>query len=659
MNALLMDLYELTMAASYLVYKKDSLATFDLFIRKMPKERSYFIFAGLKDVLEYLRNLRFTREDIKYLRSLKQFSEQFLNYLLKFKFTGDVWAMPEGTVFFPEEPVIRVTAPIIEAQIVESAILNIVNLETTMTTKASRVVYSAKGKPVYDFSLRRTQGKDAGIQVARCSYIAGCSGTSNVLAGKLYGIPVVGTMAHSFVMSFTSELASFRAFADMFPKNSILLIDTYDATQGLKNAIITAQEMEKQGNKLVGIRIDSGDLVQDSKKMRRILDKQGLKYVKILASGNLDEYKISQLLAEGAAIDSFGVGTHMGTSSDCPYIDVIYKLSALTDPQGRFFPTMKLSVGKVTFPGKKQVYRSYGRDGRYRRDIVVLDNEYIAHATPILKKVIEGGRLVYTSPGLKDIQKFCLKNISCLSEKYRRIKNADTYSVTQSKKLARLTAKITQSIRNRSNVRFTPATIFMDIDTQYDFMCRHGRLSVPHAEDIIPNLKKITEFAKRYSILTITSVDTHSRNDPEFKQFPPHCIIGTEGHRKIPETCIDNAIILSHKGRLDEKTLIKKVCDVSSIILAKNKLSVFINPHTEILLRDAIKVYLYGVATEYCVREAALGLRNLGIRTVIIKDAIKAVSYHAGRKALKELREKGVEFITINELIKKRNLCPV
>ena len=307
-NSLLTDLYELTMAASYYQYKPDTMATFDLFIRKMPPQRSFFIAAGLESALRYLERVRFDKEELKYLKGLKLFPQEFIEYLTKFRFRGTVWALPEGTVFFPEEPIIRITAPIIEAQIIESFLLNIINLQVTMATKAARVVTASRGRAVYDFSLRRTQGREAAMQVARCSYMAGCRGTSNVLAGKVFDIPVAGTMAHSFVMSFESELSSFRAFARTFPQKAILLIDTYKEMQGLRNAITVAKEMEQTGVKLRGIRLDSGDFVSSSKKMRRILDNKGLSYVGIFASGYLDEYKIKTLLDRGARIDSFGVG---------------------------------------------------------------------------------------------------------------------------------------------------------------------------------------------------------------------------------------------------------------------------------------------------------------------------------------------------------------
>src|SRR3989344_3746206 len=333
--ALLTDLYELTMCASYFDNKIKDTATFDLFIRQLPKNRAYFIAAGLEDCLNYLKNLKFTDKHIKFLESKKIFKSDFLDYLKNFRFKGDVHALPEGTVFFPNEPIISVTAPIIEAQLVETFLLNAINLQTTIATKASRVVNAARQKPVVDFSLRRTQGTDAGMKVARSSYIAGCIGTSNVLAGMKYNIPIYGTMAHSFVMAFENEEKSFEAYAKSFPDSSTLLVDTYDTLKGIEKACKIARKLESKGHKLKAIRLDSGDLISLSKSARKILDSNKLGYVDIFASGNLDEYKIEELLSKGAKIDAFGVGTSMGVSKDAPYCDVVYKLTELTN-HGKF-----------------------------------------------------------------------------------------------------------------------------------------------------------------------------------------------------------------------------------------------------------------------------------------------------------------------------------
>ncbi|MCM8771407.1 MAG: nicotinate phosphoribosyltransferase, partial [Candidatus Omnitrophica bacterium] len=291
-NALLLDLYELTMAEAYLEFKPQTQATFDLFVRDMPANRTYFVACGLEDVLDYLENLRFDALSLEYLKKQNLFSSQFLDYLKEFRFKGDVFALPEGTIFFAHEPLLRVTANIIEAQIIESYLLNTINFSTLIATKASRIVHAAGGRAVYDFALRRTHGADAGIKVARSSYIAGFQGTSCVLAGMLYHIPIVGTMAHSYVMSFKSELASFRAYAKVFPKRSTLLVDTYNTEEGIENAIIVAKELQLKGYRLSGIRLDSGDITILSKLARHKLDRAGLNYVKIFVSGDLDEYKI-------------------------------------------------------------------------------------------------------------------------------------------------------------------------------------------------------------------------------------------------------------------------------------------------------------------------------------------------------------------------------
>ncbi len=652
-NSLLTDLYELTMAASYYQYKPDTMATFDLFIRKMPPQRSYFIAAGLESALRYLERVRFDKEELKYLKGLKLFPQEFIEYLTKFRFRGTVWALPEGTVFFPEEPIIRITAPIIEAQIIESFLLNIINLQVTMATKAARVVTASRGRAVYDFSLRRTQGREAAMQVARCSYMAGCRGTSNVLAGKVFDIPVAGTMAHSFVMSFESELSSFRAFARTFPQKAILLIDTYKEMQGLRNAITVAKEMEQTGVKLRGIRLDSGDFVSSSKKMRRILDNKGLSYVGIFASGNLDEYKIKTLLDRGARIDSFGVGTHMGTASDTPYSDVVYKIAAVTDAQGRFLPTMKLSRSKMTYPGSKQVWRYCDKKGNFKRDLLTLEQEKIQGAKPLLIKVMEKGKLKYTFPSLSAIRQYCSDNLSRLPERYKRIDKPERYSLKISKSLKHLSTQVSRKILTRSASLGLPSVVFMDIDTQQDFMDKNGALPVPQAHKITGNLRRLTNFAQKRKMMIVASADKHRVGDPEFKLFPPHCVKGTREQRKIAATQYRPATTIACNKRYPDSVLRSRVRGKMAVILEKSQLSVFSNPNTKPLLRDVIQVYIYGVATEYCVREAVLGLRHLDIKTVVISDAIKAVSPSAGKKTVKELKDRGVMFMTTEGVLKE------
>jgi len=434
--SLFTDYYELTMCAAYYDNGNFEPATFDLFIRRLPENRSYFLFAGLEDALSYLKYIRFTDKQISYLKK-HGFQADFLEYLKKFKFTGEVWAVPEGSVMFPNEPLMRITAPIIEAQIVETFLLNSINLQTMIATKASRVVEAAKGRAVIEFGLRREPGIDAGMKVARSSYLAGCQGTSNVLAGMAYDIPVFGTMAHSFVMSYPKEIDAFRAFTKTFPNKSTLLIDTYNDIAGAEKAVIVAKELQTNGTRLGGVRLDSGDLAETSKKIRKILDKHNLQCTKIFASGDLDEYKITELLNAEAPIDSFGVGTKMGTSADRPYLDGIYKLCETQTTKGTFTPIMKLSPDKITLPGRKQVYRFHNDEGTFRKDIIALTDEP-AKGEPLLKKVMEQGKLEQELPSLEEIRDFATKSIAQLPQIYKALSNAPLYPVELSKKLQTL-----------------------------------------------------------------------------------------------------------------------------------------------------------------------------------------------------------------------------
>jgi nicotinate phosphoribosyltransferase len=446
--SLLVDLYELTMAQAYFIYKRKTCATFDLFVRELPVHRAYCIACGLEDILNYLKNLKFTGEDIGYLKKQKLFSKDFLDYLANFRFKGDVWAMPEGEIFFANEPIIRVTASLIEAQLIESFLLNTINLQTMIASKASRVVCAAKSKAVYDFSLRRTHGQDAGLKVGRSSYIAGCSGTSCVLAGKLYNIPVVGTMAHSFVMSFKHEMDSFLAYSNTFPERTTLLVDTYDTKKGIENAVTIGLYLKEKGYRLQGIRLDSGDIVSLSKLARVMLNRAGLKFVKILASGNLDEFKIKDLLKKGARLDCFGVGTNMGTSIDAPCLDVIYKISEITDEDGKFLPTMKLSKGKVTYPGRKQVFRIQDKKRRFLKDVLGLEKEKI-RGRPLLIKVVEKGRLIYKLPSLDKIRVSVKNNLSRFPQNLKALIPRYKYPVMISPALKELRSALAIQLEKR------------------------------------------------------------------------------------------------------------------------------------------------------------------------------------------------------------------
>ncbi|TRZ94916.1 nicotinate phosphoribosyltransferase [bacterium] len=446
--SLLVDLYELTMAQAYFYYKKDNLATFDLFVREMPCNRSYLVAAGLEDALDYIINLRFKHEDLRCLRKINVFSEDFLDYLKNFRFRGEIWAMPEGTIFFANEPVIRVTGPIIEAQIIESFLLNTISLQTMIASKASRVVAAARGREVYDFSLRRTHGADAGLKVGRAAYLAGFSGTSNVLAGESYHIPVVGTMAHSYVMSFRYEIDSFLAYSNLFPRKTILLVDTYDPKKGIQNAITIGLYLKEQGYRLQGIRLDGGGILALSKLARRMFDRAGLGYVKIFASGNLDEFRIKDLLSRGAKIDSFGVGTNMGTSSDAPSLDVVYKISEVSDKKNNFLPTMKFSPGKITYPGRKQVFRVFDKNKRFVKDIIGLDHEDM-RGKALLKRVLDKGKITYKSENLDRARERLQDNLRQLPRSLREVYTRHKYTVEISAGLKKLQRILTRQLKNQ------------------------------------------------------------------------------------------------------------------------------------------------------------------------------------------------------------------
>jgi nicotinate phosphoribosyltransferase len=417
-------------------------------VRELPKTRSYLVSAGLEDILSYIKQLKFDSQDLVYLKSKKIFSPEFITYLSHFRFKGDIWAVPEGEIVFANEPLIRVTAPIIQAQIIESFFLNTINLQTMIASKASRVVNVALGRGVFDFSLRRTHGAEAGLKVARSSYIAGFDGTATVLAGKLYRIPIVGTMAHSFIMSFKHELDSFLAYASTFPGRTILLVDTYAIRKGIENAITIGLYLKEKGYRLQGIRLDSGDIFTLSKLARRLLDRAGLKYTKIFASGNLDEFKIAKLLSLGAPIDSFGVGTNMGTSIDAPCLDVIYKIVEITDEEGNFLPTMKLSHGKVTYPGRKQIFRIEDKKGRFVKDVVGLEKDKI-NGRPLLRKVVERGRVIYKSPSLKKVRIALRHDLSRFPRGLLRTDSGFKYPVLISPNLNKLRQSLTRQLRER------------------------------------------------------------------------------------------------------------------------------------------------------------------------------------------------------------------
>jgi nicotinate phosphoribosyltransferase len=437
---LLTDLYQLTMAQAYFREQRTGQATFSLFIRSYPSARGYFVAAGLHDVLEYLENFSFEPQALDYLARQKLFSDDFLHYLADLKFSGSVWAAPEGRIFFKDEPIVEITAPIIQAQIIETFVINQIHFQSLIATKASRCVHAAGGRVVVDFALRRTHGTDAGMKVARASYLAGFAGTSNVLAGSRYGIPVVGTMAHSFVMSFDSELDAFRAYAASFPHNTILLIDTYDTLAGARNAAVVARELARRGGKLAGVRIDSGDLAAQARAVRKIFDEAGLAEVKIIGSGGLDEFDLAKFAAESIPFDSYGVGTKMGTSGDAPWSDISYKLVEFEDRS-----VLKLSAGKESWPGRKQVFRLRGAAGVLERDVIGLREEKL-EGEALLTQVMRDGRLCRAEPTLAESRELFAEEFASLPPEVKAIQNPKLYPVEFSPKLTALRGELSKKL---------------------------------------------------------------------------------------------------------------------------------------------------------------------------------------------------------------------
>lgn len=448
---LLTDLYELTMMQGYYEQKQNEVVVFDVFFRQNPCNNGYSVCAGLAQVIDYIKNLNFTYEDVDYLRSLSIFNENFLQYLSGFHFSGDIYAIPEGTVVFPKEPLLKVIAPIMEAQLVETAILNIINHQSLIATKTSRIVFAADGDGIMEFGLRRAQGPDAGLYGARAAMIGGCVGTSNVLAGQLFDVPVMGTHAHSWIMSFPDEYTAFKYYAELYPDNCTLLVDTYDTLKsGVPNAIRVFREFKEAGKpfKKYGIRLDSGDLAYLSKQARIMLDEAGFPDAAICASNDLDEYLLHDLKIQGAAINSWGVGTNLITSKDCPSFGGVYKLAAIQNAAGEFVPKIKVSENteKITNPGNKTIFRIYDKStGKIKADLICFADEVYDTSENLLlfdpidtwKKtklaggsytmrellvpIFRNGECLYQSPSVMEIARYCKEEKNTLWDETKRL----------------------------------------------------------------------------------------------------------------------------------------------------------------------------------------------------------------------------------------------
>ncbi len=439
--AMLTDLYELTMAQVYFNENMNKTAVFDFYTRPVEK-RSYLLNAGLEQLLFYFENIKFSNSDINYLKSTGKFSDDFLEYLKNFKFTGNVYAVEEGEIIFPNEPVIQVEAPLIEAQIVETFLINTMQISILVATKAMRCYSVSKGTPLVDFGLRRAHGTDAGMKAARSSFIGGFLGTSNVLAGKEFEIPVFGTMAHSFILAHETEEEAFENFAKHYPDNAILLVDTFDTIEGVKKAVKVIKKLGM--DKFKGIRLDSGDILNLSKEARKILDEEGFKDAMIFVSGGINEYKIKHLLEKDAPIDAWGVGTELVVSADLPYLDCAYKL---VEYDGK--PKMKFSPHKVTLPYKKQIYRQF-KDGKFYKDIICKFDEKF-EGTPLLKKVVENGKIIVDLPPLQEIKERALSNFEKLPEEMKDIEKTVHYLPEVSKELQKTVEEIHKNILERKN----------------------------------------------------------------------------------------------------------------------------------------------------------------------------------------------------------------
>lgn len=421
---LLTDLYQLTMLQGYFDGGMEETAVFEFFVRKLPPQRNFLIAAGLEQALGFLENARFTPEDLEWVSRQSAFRREFVEHLVKWRFSGDVHAMPEGTIFFPNEPILRVTAPLPQAQLVESRLINLIQFQSLIASKAARSVLLAPDKLLVDFGLRRAHGAEAGLLAARASYLAGFSGSATVLAEAVYGVPVYGTMAHSFIQAHDDEKTAFDHFAHSLPGNVILLIDTYDTEAAAEKVVQLAPKLEREGIKIRGVRLDSGDLADHAFKVRRILDAGGLQYVTIFASGSVDEYVIKRLAEKNAPIDGFGIGTHMDTSADAPYLDCAYKLVEYAGKARR-----KRSEGKVLWPGRKQVFRSYDQAGHISGDILALETDQLA-GERLIRLVMKQGRRIGAAASLRELREKTLEQLKRLPNGLRGIEPASPYPVT-------------------------------------------------------------------------------------------------------------------------------------------------------------------------------------------------------------------------------------
>ena len=666
-SGLLTDLYELTMVAGYVQKHFDAGATFELFVRHLPPHRNYLVAAGLEQALDFLENVCFSTEEISYLRELPLFrhvESEFFNFLRTFRFSGEVWALSEGTIFFPGEPLLRVTAPIAEAQLVETSLLSIVHLQTLIASKAARVTTAAAGRPVVEFGSRRAHGAEAGVFAARAAFIGGCEGTSNTYAGFRFDIPVFGTQAHSWIMAHEEEAEAFRNFLTVFPDRSTLLVDTYDVRAAIEKIIA-------EGRKPWGIRLDSGNVLADSVWARQRFESIGWNNVQIFVSGDLDEQSIEEMLRGGAQVDSFGVGTALSTSADAPSIGVIYKLVEV-EFKDRIRSTAKFSEEKKTYPGRKQVFRSSTQSGEYSHDVIGLEEESFGNAEPLLMPVMRHGRRVQAAPepeaNARAARQRFLAARSRLPSRLLQLGVADSpFPVRYSARLEELCNEVRRTVirppivRPRAGRKAAVArnTVFWEVDAQADFMLPGGKLYVPGAEKIVPNLERLVEMCRGDHVFLISSADAHNPDDPELSEWPPHCMKGTPGADLIPEARASSSLTIPNQAGF---TLPQDLTVYQQVMLEKNTLDVFDNSNADVLLawldraapllfdRDP-EFVVFGVATEYCVWRTVEELLKRRRRVALVTDAIQSFDPTKGREILSQLESCGARFLTTEQAL--------
>jgi nicotinate phosphoribosyltransferase len=630
-RALLTDLYELTMMQAYVEEGLHGEAVFDLFVRRLPAARNYLVACGLDDVLGLLEAFEFDEPALAYLDSIGRFSRRFLEFLRGFRFAGDVFAVPEGTPIFPGEPLVEIVAPLPQAQVVETLVMNQIGLQTTLASKAARVVTAAQGRTIVDFGFRRMQGIEAGLKGARAFHIAGVDSTSNVAAGQIYGLPIAGTMAHSYIQAHDEELEAFRRFVEIYP-DTTLLVDTYDSLAGVELVVKLAREMGSKFQ-VKAVRLDSGDLEHLARAARRMLDEAGLTSVRIFASGELDEYAIRKMVDRQAPIDAFGVGTEMGVSSDAPALDLVYKLVSYAGTD-RF----KLAPGKEVLPGRKQVIRVQ-QGGIAVRDVIAESDETAEGRSLLVPVMHEGKRLPAGRDTIAAARRRAAEEISRLPAVVQGLDRADPpYPVDVSSGLRHRYDKLAAA-RGRGR------EALLIVDVQNDF-CTGGALAVSGAERVIPVLNQMIQRFQSDGRPVYASRDWHPPDTTHFKAFggpwPVHCVAGTPGANLHPDLRVPSDAIIVSKGQ-DRADAGYSAFD--GVTAAGNRLA------DDLHQRGIAKLYIGGLATDYCVRATALDARRAGFQVTLVTDAVAGISEEGSRAALEEMHGAGVVAAPANSLI--------